>query len=259
MTGITTYTPGAFCWADLSSPDQPASKDFYTKLFGWSSSDSPMGEGMVYSEMRVDGKAAAGIAPAMPGEAGPVAWAVYVNVESADAAVERARSLGATVVGEGAFDVPDAGRMALISDPAGSVFRVWEPTAHAGAQVMQAAGALSWFELSSSDVDAVTSFYSQMFDWKVAAPAGMEDYLIATTAAGEGTGAIMAAQGPATGWLVYFGSDDVDASLAAAKEHGAAEVVPATDIPGNMGRFAVMRDPQGAVFGLYKFPPQAAA
>jgi hypothetical protein len=254
MPEITSYSPGTFSWTDLTSPDQPASKAFYMTLFGWDAVDNPIGDGVVYSQMMLRDKPVAAVAPNQPeqGDA-PASWGAYVTVESADAAVEKARSLGATVAGEGAFDVFDVGRMAFLADPQGSGFRVWEPRAHIGAEIVREPGTIAWFELSSPDPAAVAPFYAELFDWTVAGAPGMEGYLFATTAAGEGTGAIQAtAAGGATGWLVYFGTDDVDATLATAKANGADELVPATDIPGDMGRFAVARDPQGAAFGLYR-------
>jgi predicted enzyme related to lactoylglutathione lyase len=141
--------------------------------------------------------------------------------------------------------------MAFIVDPQGATFRLWEPRAHIGAEIVREPGAVAWFELASPDPAAVAPFYSDLFDWTIAGAQGMEEYLIATTADGEGTGAIQAANGQPGGWIVYFWAGDVDATLATAKEHGAGEVVPATDIPGGMGRFAIVRDPQGAIFGLF--------
>ena len=167
-------------------------------LFDWDAVDNPVGEGVVYSQMMLRGKPVAAVAPNMPeqGDA-PASWGAYVTVESADAAVEKARSLGATVGGDGAFDVFDVGRMASLTDPQGSGFRVWEPRAHIGAEIVREPGSLAWFELSSPDPAAVAPFYAELFDWTIGGAPGMEDYLFATTAAGEGTGAIQAAEGDA--------------------------------------------------------------
>jgi predicted enzyme related to lactoylglutathione lyase len=224
------------------------------RLFGWDAIDNDMGEGAIYSLMQVRGKPVAAIATNSPDAAGAAAvWAVYVTVTSADVAAERAKELGALVGGEGPFDVENFGRMAFITDPQGVEFRLWEPRAHIGAEVVREPGAVAWFELASPDPTGSAKFYSDLLDWTVAGAEGMEDYLFARTADGEGTGAIEpASDGQAVGWIVYFWTDDVDATLAVAKEHGADELVPATDIPGDMGRFAIVRDPQGAAFGLYK-------
>src|SRR5947209_5706284 len=52
----TKYTPGTFSWTDLTTTDQDAAKTFYSGLFGWEAQDNPVGDGVVYSMMMLDGK-----------------------------------------------------------------------------------------------------------------------------------------------------------------------------------------------------------
>ncbi len=56
MQETTKYAPGTFCWVELATTDGEAAKKFYTELFGWSFSDSPIGPGMVYTMLKLDGK-----------------------------------------------------------------------------------------------------------------------------------------------------------------------------------------------------------
>lgn len=145
------YTPGTFCWSELSTTDQDAAKAFYGALFGWSAVDFPMGESDVYSMMQVDGHDVAAIAkqPQQQAAAGvPSLWNSYVSVLSADATAERAKELGAAVHAP-PFDVMEAGRMAVIQDPQGAYFMLWEPRGHFGAALVNAPGALVWNELPS--------------------------------------------------------------------------------------------------------------
>jgi predicted enzyme related to lactoylglutathione lyase len=249
----TKYAPGTFSWTDLSTTDQDAAKQFYGQLFGWTAVDFPVGDGAVYSMMQIDGKDVAAISaqPPQQRDAGvPPLWNSYVTVESADAAVERAKKLGATVHAP-AFDVMESGRMAVIQDPQGAFFMVWEPRQHLGASLVNAPGALTWNELASPDPSASAEFYREMFDWKAEQFEGMEmNYLGITTAAGNSNGGIRDAfENEPSYWLVYFGTEDIDATLARATELGATQMVPATDI--GVGKVAVLRDPQGAVFALY--------
>src|SRR3954451_18832851 len=119
MAERTSYEPGTFCWGDLTTTDQEGAKTFYSGLFGWDAADMPMGDDAVYSMQRVRGKDVAAIAPQPPQqrEAGvPPAWNNYVSVESADGTAERAAELGGNVHAP-AFDVLEAGRMAVIQDP----------------------------------------------------------------------------------------------------------------------------------------------
>jgi uncharacterized protein len=253
MAERTSYSPGTFSWADLATTDQEGAKKFYSELFGWVAVDEPVGDGMTYSMMNIDGKPVAAIAtqPEAQRSAGvPPAWQSYVTVESADDAANKAKGLGATVHAP-PFDVMDAGRMAVIQDPQGGFFMVWEPKAHIGASIVNAHGALSWNELATPDPDGSAAFYRELFEWKVEPMEGMEmPYMVIATAAGTSNGGVRAAgEAEPTYWLVYFGVDDVDATMAKATELGGNALLGPMDI--GVGKIGVVQDPQGAVFGLY--------
>lgn len=253
MAERTQYSPGTFSWTDLATTDQDAAKQFYGGLFGWQAVDYPVGEGVVYSMMQLDGKDVAAISPqpAQQRDAGaPPAWNSYVTVQSADEAATRAQRLGATVHAP-AFDVMDVGRMAVIQDPQGAFFMAWEPKQHIGASLVNQHGALSWNELASPDLDASAEFYRELFDWQTEPFEGAQmPYLAIRTAAGNGNGGIRPAmQNEPAHWLVYFGSGEIDADVAKAGELGGTTLVDVTDI--GVGKIAVLQDPQGAVFALY--------
>ena len=140
----TKYTPGSFSWTDLTTTDPDAAKTFYGQLFGWQAQDIPVGDDMVYSIMQIDGKSTAAIGPQpqQQRDAGvPPSWNSYVTVESADAALDKAKQLGATVHAP-AFDVMDAGRMGVVQDPQGAFFEVWEPKQNIGSELVNGPGLL---------------------------------------------------------------------------------------------------------------------
>jgi predicted enzyme related to lactoylglutathione lyase len=255
MAERTSYTPGTFSWTDLTTTDQGAAKEFYSALFGWQANDVPMGEGQFYSMMQLDGKSVAAISPQpqQQTEAGvPPVWNSYITVESADRTLERAAELGATVHAP-AFDVMDAGRMGVVQDPQGAFFLPWEPKDSIGAQLVNGPGLLSWNELATPDMEASANFYSDLFDWKTQPFEGSEmPYITIQTKAGKGNGGIRPVMPPDAPphWLVYFGTDDGEASLAKVRELGGNELVGVTDI--GVGKIAVAQDPQGAVFALYE-------
>jgi uncharacterized protein len=249
----TGYTPGTFCWADLTTTDQDAAKAFYGGLFGWQARDLPAGEGVVYSMMQLDGKDVAAISPQpeQQRDAGaPPMWNSYVSVESADAAVERAKELGGSAHAP-AFDVFEAGRMAVIQDPQGAYFLVWQPREHFGAALVNAPGALVWNELQSPDPDASTSFYGELFGWKFEQAAGMTETYLGVKNGGANNGGIrdLSPPGMPPNWLVYLGAQDIDTALAKVKELGGSVIAGPIDI--QIAKFAVVQDPQGAVFALY--------
>jgi uncharacterized protein len=253
MSERTKYAPGTFSWTDLATTDQDAAKQFYTQLFGWEVEDNPVGDGVVYSIMKLGGHNVAAIAPQpeQQRDAGvPPFWNSYITVESADAAADSAQKLGATVHAP-AFDVMDIGRMAVIQDPQGAFFMVWEPKLHIGSGLVNAPGALSWNELVSPDLDASAEFYGELFGWQTEPmDAGGMPYLVVKNSEGHSNGGIRGAmENEPTYWLVYFGADDIDRRLSQAGELGGTTLVGATDI--GVGRIGVIQDPQGAVFALY--------
>jgi uncharacterized protein len=251
----TSYTPGTFSWTDLTTPDQASAKQFYCDLFGWRADDQPVGEGVHYSMMKLDDQNVAAVSPQPTAqrEAGsPPTWNSYITVEVADEALRRAEQLGATIHAP-AFDVFDVGRMGVVEDPQGAFFLVWEPKSHIGASRVNAPGALAWNELATPDLDAAEAFYGELFGWSTEPlPESDIPYRVIKNAAGHTNGGMssMAPPGTPPYWLVYFGAESADATLAQVGERGGSTLMEPTDIGPN-GRIAVARDPQGAVFALY--------
>lgn len=246
------YPPGTFSWADLSTPDPDAAKAFYGALFGWHAEDRPIPGGGTYSMQRLDGRHVAAIAaqPQQQRDAGaPPAWQSYVTVESADDAARRADELGGTVHAP-AFDVMDAGRMAVLQDPQGAFFLVWEPKEHIGAGLVNVPGALCWNELAAADLDAAPEFYRGLFGWEVEAFEGGPMRYLTIKNEGRGNGGMRDAQpGAPPHWLVYFAADDVEAAMSKVRELGGSAISGPHDM--GIGKLGVVQDPQGAVFALY--------
>jgi predicted enzyme related to lactoylglutathione lyase len=248
----TQYTPGTFSWVDLGTTDQEGAKRFYGELFGWEYTDSPIGDDQVYSMASLGGRHVAAIAPQPPAQreagAGPV-WNSYITVQSADDAMAEARELGAHIHAP-AFDVFDAGRMGVVQDPHGAYFLVWEPRNHPGAGLVNAPGALSWNELATPDVEGAAEFYSKQFGWSTEAMEGGSPYLVVMNRDGRANGGIRkAASTEPSYWLAYFGADDLDGTLARARDLGGTQLIDPMDA--GPGRVVALQDPQGAVFALY--------
>jgi len=261
MANIDKYAPGSFCWIELGTTDQSAAKSFYGSLFGWTPNDMPMGPNDFYTMFQLEGRdAAAGytLRPDQRSHGVPPHWMIYVAVEHADAVAARAKELGGTVLA-GPFDVFDAGRMAVLQDPAGAVFSVWQPKQHTGGGIAGVEGTLCWADLSTPDRDRVESFYTGLFGWKI----GKEDEDPAHAYwhiqnGEEFIGGIPPAthrnpQMPAH-WLAYFLVNDCYASAEKAKGLGAQFHVPPM-VMEHVGTIAVLADPQGATFAI--FQPEA--
>jgi predicted enzyme related to lactoylglutathione lyase len=248
----SAYKPGTFCWSELATSDQDAAKAFYGALFGWDADDSPLGDGGYYSMQLIDGKPVAAIAaqPQQQRDAGvPPLWNSYVSVDDADAVAERAKELGAELHAP-PFDVMTVGRMAVIQDPQGAYFMLWQARDHVGAQLVNMPGALVWNELQSPDLDASASFYGDLFGWQVEQFAGMQDRYLSIKNGEANNGGMRELTPPSPpNWLVYFGTEEIDAALAKVDELGGSKLAGPIDI--GIAKIAVVADPQGAVFALY--------
>lgn len=112
-------------------------------------------------------------------------------------------------------------------------------------------GKFTWYELVTHDIDEAKAFYSETLGWKTTSM-DMGDSQYQALAFGEAMQAgLVAPQGGAPDhWISYLSVDDVDARAAKVVEHGGKVLVPPTDIP--VGRFALVQDPQGARFNLFK-------
>jgi predicted enzyme related to lactoylglutathione lyase len=260
VTEFSSHVPGTFSWVELATTDQKAGVAFYRALFGWDVNEQPMGPDGIYSMFLLRGKEVAAGYSMRPEErqsGAPPHWNLYVTVAHVDETVKRAEGLGAKVFAP-AFDVMDVGRMAVLQDPTGAVFQLWEPKKHIGAKILNEPGALCWSELATRDPKTAESFYTKLLGWTAkhgSADAGME-YTELSNQGQPGVGMLpMPAQVPASVpsyWMPYFQVVDCDASTAKAKELGASVMVPPQDIP-KTGRFAVLKDPQGAMFAVFKF------
>ncbi len=250
---ISAYEPGSFCWPELATSDQEGGKKFYTSLFGWSVNEIPIQPGETYTMLQLGGKDVGALYRMRPDQSAqgvPPHWMSYVSVASADQAARRAKELGGKVLAE-PFDVFDVGRMAVLQDPQGARFSLWQAKKHIGARVINEPGALCWNELDTTDTAGAAKFYTALFGWITKVGGDYTEFHRGKTPAG-GMMRIPKEWGKVPpNWLVYFAVEDCDASAAKAKELRGAAMVPPTDIA-NVGRFAVLRDPQGAVFAIIR-------
>ena len=248
------YEPGTFSWVDLATFDAGAAKAFYGELFGWQFEDNPVPGDGVYSMAQLDGDNVAALydmPPAMRERGVPPNWTNYVTVEDADAAAARARDVGGTVHAE-AFDVMDVGRMAIIQDPQGAIFAVWQPKTSIGATRVNDVGCLTMNELSTTDLDAAASFYGELFGWEIENVSPDPEGFPYRAAKNKGTlnaGMTVVQGGAPPHWKPYFTVADCDAAAETIRSGGGQVAAGPLDIPA--GRIAVAFDPQGAVFAVF--------
>lgn len=253
MPEITNHATGSFCWVDLATTDTSAAKAFYSGLFGWTADDRPTDRGPPYTMLCKDGKSVSALFGLAPEMGDQPRWQAYISVEDVDAAVDAAAALGARVIMP-PMDVMQAGRMAAIQDPAGAAVCLWQAGEHAGAQLQNESGAQCWLELQTTDKPLVARFYGGLLGWTTrTSKSVMEGRYEIFVCDGAEVGGMMQIEpdwGPVPpNWRVYFGVDDCDAAVARAVNLGGKALFPTMEVA-EVGRFAFLQDPQGAVFAV---------
>jgi hypothetical protein len=261
----TSYEPGTFSHVELHTTDTEGAKRFYGDLFGWEAKDVPIPEeagGGTYTALGLDGETVAALTPLAPQQrvAGvPPNWFSYVTIANADETAAKATELGGGVHA-GPFDVMDEGRMAVIGDPTGAMFGIWQAGRSIGSTLVNDPGCLTSNELATNDVAQAQEFYVGVFGWNFEAmdTGGAPPYwLIRHSGAVNGMNGGMRELAPeqtAAGifphWMPYFTVESTDATVSATTDAGGGVRAPAFDIP--PGRIAVVHDPQGAAFGVFE-------
>jgi uncharacterized protein len=246
-----TSTVGTFVWHEQVSSDPKRAQDFYTRLFGWEAEVFKPGE-IDYAMISSGGTTHGGYGTAQEG-APPPHWLCHVRVESVDETVEKAKAAGGSALA-GPFDMAEVGRMAIIADPQGAYIGVYQPEG----DPPRSEGVFVWDELGTHDVDAAQRFYENVLGW-TATEMGTEYGGYRIFNRGEtGVAGLMKLPEASTPpfWQPYVGVDDTDATVARATELGGTALLEAMDVP-EVGRIAVLRDPQGACFGIIHPKPAA--
>jgi len=247
---VDTNQPlGTPTWLDLGIPDLDRTLQFYGALFGWEFEIGPEETGR-YTMCFLRGRRVAAIS-AMHDPA-RVFWNVYLATDDCDRSAERARAAGGTLLIE-PMDVMDQGRMAIVRDPVGAQFGLWEGRAHTGAQVVNEPGALVRNDLVTPDPGPARDFYAAVFDFSLEGNPQMPqaDFTFLRRPDGHEVGGIMGAPGSTSAWSTTFevaGTDEaVQRALdAGGRSDGAKDFL--------YGRLATITDPFGAEFSIITRP-----
>jgi predicted enzyme related to lactoylglutathione lyase len=248
------YEHGTFSWADLGTNDAEGAKKFYGNLFGWAFVDVVAAAG-TYTFCKLGAHDVCAIRSLGPAtKSAPKSWLSYVTVANVDDTTKRAAANGGKIVKE-PFDVTHAGRMSLVQDPPGATIAFWQPEKHVGAGLVNDPGSLTWNELFTHDVERAGRFYVEALGWTTeAVDHGPMAGFTLFKRGGENVGGMrrmpVSMKGVPPHWLAYFAVTDCDACASKARRLGGTTVAPPTDIP-KIGRFSIVRDPQGATFGLF--------
>jgi uncharacterized protein len=242
-----TATVGKFVWHEHASSDPARAQAFYKDLLGWEYEVFKPGE-VDYTVITVGGQGHGGFPPVPEGT--PAHWVGNVRVDSADGAAAQAKAGGGTVVVE-PMDIGDIGRYAAFIDPEGAVLAVFQPEGDGPT----GEGVFVWDELMATDVEAAKRFYGDVVGWTTGDMdmGGGFTYTLWKNADGADVGGAMPLGeiSAPPHWLTYIGVGDVDATAARAKELEATVIREPWDVEG-VGRLAIVQDPTGAAFGLFR-------
>ena len=255
MATVTQHAPGMFCWTQLGTRDEEGARKFYSGLFGWSD-EKTSANGQDFTVVKKNDKAVGAIMGQAANQDSP-SWLPFVAVEDLDEVVSHVREEGGKILMQ-PFEVGPNGRFAVFEDPTGGVFAVWKAGEKAGAEIVNETGAMCWNELITTDSEEAGAFYEGIFGWKrepMPNPGGGSGTYTIFKLGSDQAGGMMTARPEMhlkrAFWMVYFAVADCDQITARAEQLGGKVMMPPTDIP-TVGRFATIRDPQGAAFSIIK-------
>ncbi|MFB8362998.1 VOC family protein [Streptomyces sp. NPDC055929] len=266
MAGFVQGTP---CWVDASLPDVAAGKRFYAELFGWTFTDrggEPLPGGGTRgrrADAYRDGSLVAALTPKRDGRM-PTVWSVYLATPDAAALARLITASGGQVINQ-PFPVGTEGTAAVVADPGGAVFGLWQAGDRAGFETQDEPGSYCWAEVYTRARERVDAFYEGVFGFRgtdLGEGLGPEDFRMWSppgTEPGESTAVggrsviddSLPAEMPGH-FLVYFRVADCDAAAATVLRLGGRVRTEPYDIP--YGRTAVLCDDQGATFAVLAEP-----
>ncbi|MER5530980.1 VOC family protein [Streptomyces sp. NPDC002677] len=231
----SAYREGVPCWVDVQLPDVEAGKRFYGGLFGWTFEDA--GPGAVWA--RLDGSAVARLARKRDGRM-PTVWTVYFATPDARNLARRVLAAGGQIVND-PVPVRDLGTAALVADPQGAVFGLWQAASHPGFGVRHAPGTFAWAQLYTTDIDAANAFYGHLFADALFGAGADPDF-------GRAPVSDVFHAGMPPQFVVHFRTGDVGAAVEAVRQLGGRVQAPPFET--SYGKAAVVTDNQGASFAL---------
>ncbi len=257
MKDIKRHSPRTFSWIELGTSDTSGAKKFYQSLFGWTAMDIPMGPDFTYTILQLEGQDVGALYKLMPDQVSqgvPPNWLSYVEVQSADDTARNIKELGGKLIVE-PMDVPQAGRFAVIEDPQGAKFGIWQSGQSTGVKMRDDVGSLVWNELGTADEKGGEKFYTALFGWQTELmPGGPMKYTIFKHDSKGIAGMYQLTpemKGIPPHWVPYFAVANADDAINKTKAGGGQVLNGPMDIP-DVGRFAILQDPQGAVFAIIK-------
>jgi predicted enzyme related to lactoylglutathione lyase len=251
---------GDFIWYELMTTDAEGAKGFYDALVGWNIGESAPEYNGYRMINRTDGKFAGGVLPLtdeMQQRGARPAWLGYIYVPDVDEAAESIeRSGGKTLM---KHDIPNVGRIAMVTDPQGAPFYVMkplppegDPNAKSDVFDPKAEQRVGWNELSTSDPVAARRFYGEQFGWtsEQFMPMGEQGEYRFLEQNGVTIGAVAGTMdGQPPHWRFYVRVPSITKAKESVEANGGKVAMGPMEVPGG-DHILIGIDPQGAEFAL---------
>jgi hypothetical protein len=270
MSDRDGFAPGVPCWVETWQDDGEAASAYYSRIFGWEAG-KPLSrdDGGSFRICKLRGRDVAAIGSPVPEEAPPVpSWTTFIQVASAEQTAAKAKEAGGSVIVEPMSSL-EGGSIAIVADPAGAAFAVWEQAKHGGAQTINEPGAWAMSMLVTPDSQQAVRFYGEVFGWTTESFGMAGEEIVMFTLPGYVGGEpeqpvprdvvatvapAAAAEGQTAHWSVDFWARDPDEIARITTEMGGRVLAEPFDIPGIGMRQAALADPQGATFTVTRPP-----
>ncbi len=245
-------TSHMFSWENLVTTNIDVAKTFYQRLFGWKATDIPAGEQGTHCFFSLDGKdicSVSEIAEAQRQQYSPQ-WVPYISVENTEEFMTKAQSAGGHVLAP-ISPVLEAGEAAVIQDPTGAILAIWHPRRNIEKVKNEVPGMICCHELATNNMDAAGMFYAKVFDWMPRAEIFGDITYIMFDAGDHHVAYMMGVpnKDATPRWITYWHVADCEKSLKKAIALG-AKVSKTVEIIKRKGRYAIICDPLGAIFGI---------
>ncbi len=249
---------GSFVWCELMTTDTAAAGAFYSKTVGWST--APFAPDGSYHTFNTKSGPVGGMM-LLPDEAkkmgAPPHWLMYVGTPNVDDTAMRIANLRGRVLKQPA-DIPGTGRFAIVQDPFGATFGIYQPSTPRPQKGEPGIGDFSWFELYTPNPEGAWSFYQTLFGWEKTSAMDMGEmgvYQMFGRGGGIPNGGIMKPPpGAPAAWMPYAMVKDAKAAAAITQANGGKIVNGPMEVPGG-DWIAQGMDPQGVMFSVHSRKP----
>ncbi len=249
--------PAPFVWYELHTPDAGVAAGFYEPVLGWNTMDggSPKRK---YTLVCVGKTPVGGLLekPASGFTSGQGArWMGYIGVPDVLQFSKLVQEAGG-VVHRQAEEIPGIGTFAVVADPQGAIFVLFQPPAGMTRREQakpSTPGMPAWHDLGARDWEAEFEFYSSLFGWTKSDAINMgpgsvyQIFAVGSQPLGGMMNTPDASRG--AGWLFYFNVEEIGAAIERVKQNAGKVVHGPSMVPGGQ-QIAHCLDTQGAIFGM---------